>query len=102
LCEKGDDKDPLTQAFHLNKEVRQRAKDERELKKEYLKLSEECKTFATDLYNSCQSFEEFAALLGVDVEHFGLHCNEKMSETMRTSVVKNLRRAVDSEHIEVC
>ena len=86
----------------MNKEVRQRAKDEREFKKEYLKLSEKCKTFATDLYNSCQSYEEFAALLDVDVKQFDLNCDEKMSETMRASVVDNLRRAVDSEHIEVC
>ena len=93
--------DPLTQAFERNKEVKKRAEDEPELKKEYLKLSERCKTFATDLYNGCRSMKEITALLDIDEEKFSLSKGKKVDKESRANVVTKLRRAMESDHKEV-
>jgi hypothetical protein len=91
----------LSQAFKLNTEVQERAERIPALRKEYLKLSERCKRFATDLHNSCKNIEEFAALLGIDIEEFRSDCDEKMRRHVRVDVARQLRRAVDSKHLEV-
>ena len=101
MDEKEDNDDPLTQAFELNKKVEERAKNEQELKKEYLKLSEQCKTFATDLYNGCRSMKEITALLNIDEKEFNLSCGKKVKKESRASVVEKLRTAIDSDHKEV-
>ena len=93
--------DPLTFAFYLNTEVQKRATDEPELKKEYLKLSERCKTFATDLYNGCRSMKEIMALLDIDEGQFDLSSNQKFDKDSRGKIVKGLRRAIESDHKEV-
>jgi hypothetical protein len=97
LDAKGSNDDPLTQAFDLNTKLEKRASDEPELKKEYLKISERCKKFATDLYNGCQSMDEITALLDI--------ASEKQSnsscELCGKKVVKKLRRAIESDHKEV-
>ncbi|XP_028395064.1 short transient receptor potential channel 5-like [Dendronephthya gigantea] len=98
--EKGTEDDPLTQAFDLNKEVEKQAMDELELKKEYLKLSERCKTFATDLYNGCRSMKEITALLDIDETKFNLSSSKKVDKNSRSSVVKKLRKAIESNHEE--
>ena len=88
-------------AFELNKKVLKRATDEPELKKEYLKLSNQCKTFATDLYNGCRSMKEIMALLDIDEEQFDLCSNKKTDKDSRNNVVKKLRTAIKSDHKEV-
>lgn len=93
--------DPLTFAFELNKKVQKRAMDEPELKKEYLRLSERCKTFATDLYNGCRSMKEIMALLDIDEGQFDLSWGKKVEKDSRSNVVKKLRRAIESDHKEV-
>ena len=90
--------DPLAFAFELNKKVLKRATDEPELKKEYLKLSNQCKTFATDLYNGCRSMKEIMALLDIDEGQFDY---KKIDKDSRNNVVKKLRTAVKSDHKEV-
>jgi DNA-directed RNA polymerase specialized sigma subunit len=101
LDEKEDDDDPLTQAFKLNKKVQDRAEGEQELKKEYLKLSEQCKTFATDLYNGCRSMKEITALLNIDEKQFDLSYGKKVNKESRAGVVEKLRIAIKSDHKEV-
>ena len=104
LDEKGTTDDPLTQAFKLNKDVQEQALIERELKKEYLKLSEICKTFATDLYNGCRSMKEIAALLDIDEKKLNelSNSNGKVDEVeSRASVAKKIRIAIESDHKEV-
>ena len=86
----------------MNTKVRERASDEPELKKEYLKISERCKTFATDLYNGCQSMKEIATLLDIDEDKLIFDCHDKrLNGEERDCVVKKLRTAVKSGHIEV-
>ena len=91
----------MTLAFELNTKVQKRAKDESELKKEYLQLSERCKTFATDLYNGCRSMKEIMALLDIDEGQFDLSWDKKVDKDSRSNVVKKLRRAIESDHKEV-
>ena len=86
----------------MNTKVRERASNEPELKKEYLKISERCKTFATDLYNGCQSMKEIATLLDIDEDKLIHDCHDKrLNGEERACVVKKLRTAVKSGHIEV-
>ena len=98
---KGGKKDPLTFAFELNTKVLKRSTDEPELKKEYLKLSERCKTFATDLYNGCRSMTEIMALLDIDEEQFDLSSGKTVDKDSRRNLVKKLRTAIESDHKEV-
>ena len=92
----------MTRAFKLNEKVHEQAQKEPALRKEYLKLSEICKRFATDLHNSSKNTEELAALLGLDIEPFRQKCNEKMKKNARTDLAEQLKRAVDAKHLEVC
>ncbi|CAB4026608.1 short transient receptor potential channel 5-like isoform X2, partial [Paramuricea clavata] len=101
LKTEGSNDDPLTRAFDLNTKVRERASHEPELKKEYLKISERCKRFATDLYNGCQSMNEIASLLDIDEDKLIHDCRDKrLNGGNRDCVVKKLRTAVKSGHIE--
>ena len=101
MDENEDCEDPLTQAFDLNTTLEKRANDERELKKEYLKLSERCKTFATDLYNGCRSMKEITALLNINEEQLNLSRGRGLNKRSRARVVEKLRRAIESDHKEV-
>ena len=85
----------------MNTKVRKRANDEPALKKEYLKLSERCKTFATDLYNGCRDNTEITALLGIDEKQLNPDCHKKLNKEIKAYVVGKLRDAIDSTHIEV-
>ena len=85
----------------MNTKVQKRASNEPELNKEYLKISERCKTFATDLYNGCQSMKEIATLLDIDEEKLIRDCDKRLDRGIRDCVVKTLRTAVKSGHIEV-
>ena len=95
----------MTQAFELNKKVQEKAEEDPAFRKEYLELSDRCKRFATDLHDSFKNIGEFVALLGIDWEtepQLQPVLNEKkMGKQERRDVAKQLRRAVDSKHLEV-
>ena len=80
----------MTYAYALNEKIQQRAKDEPEFKKEYLHLSERCKTFVTDLYKCCGNMDEILALLDIDKEEFE-------GEEIFKKAIKNNHKEVSEE-----
>ena len=84
----------MTYAYALNEKIQQRAKDEPEFKKEYLHLSERCKTFVTDLYKCCGNMDEILALLDIDKEEFE-------GDNIRGTVKEIFKKAIKNNHKEV-
>ncbi|XP_046844850.1 uncharacterized protein LOC124438702 [Xenia sp. Carnegie-2017] len=101
---KGNTIDPLSQAFELNKKLQKRARDEPELKKEYMELSDKCKTFTTELNSACRDKEDLMALLDIDEKHFAPNDDEKDDENVKkessSAVATSLKKAINSNDKE--
>ena len=109
---KGNTIDPLSQAFELNKKLQKRARDEPELRKEYMELSNKCKTFTTELSNACRDKEDLMALLDIDQKHFAPIDDENDDENddeiddenakkeSCSEVVTSLKKAINSNDKE--
>ncbi|PIK58141.1 putative short transient receptor potential channel 3 [Apostichopus japonicus] len=68
--------DPILTAFLLSEELSQLARTEKEFKKEYRELSQQCKKYTSDLLDMCQNSKEVALILNQEATSMEEGLNE--------------------------
>ena len=96
-----DSKDPIIQAFVLNRKLEELAEVEYEFRNEYLELSNQCEEFAVALLNECRDMEEIESLMTVP----GLKSLDYIEVTADSEDAKKLSMlnfAIKNKNEKVC
>ena len=96
-----DSRDPIIQAFVLNRKLEELAEVEYEFRNEYLELSNQCEEFAVALLNECRDMEDIESLMTVP----GLKSLDYIEVTADSEDAKKLSMlnfAIQNKNEKVC
>jgi hypothetical protein len=92
-------KDPILEAFVLNKKLQELANTEYEFRDEYLKLSEQCENFAVSLLDQCRNMTEIQELMSIPgvkemkyIKVRGYHSQAKALSILNFAIKNNNRK----------